>query len=37
MLARADARAGELAKSYDPARLAGRQCVQEYDALPSTN
>ena len=30
---RADARAGELAKAYDRARIAGDQCVREYDAL----
>ncbi|HEN8705664.1 TPA: DUF2514 domain-containing protein [Pseudomonas putida] len=33
LLARADARAGELAKAYDQARIAGRQCEREYDAL----
>jgi hypothetical protein len=33
LLARADARAGELAKAYDQARIAGEQCVREYDAL----
>ncbi|WP_409567247.1 DUF2514 family protein [Pseudomonas sp.] len=33
LLARADARAGELAKAYDQARIAGHQCVQEYDGL----
>jgi len=33
LLARADARAGELAKAYDRARIAGEQCAQEYDAL----
>ncbi|WP_296230393.1 DUF2514 domain-containing protein [Pseudomonas sp. UBA4617] len=33
LLARADARAGELAKAYDSARIAGRQCEHEYDAL----
>ncbi|MBA6150327.1 DUF2514 domain-containing protein [Pseudomonas juntendi] len=33
LLARADARAGELAKAYDRARIAGQQCEQEYDAL----
>lgn len=30
---RADARAGELAKAYDRARIAGDQCAREYDAL----
>ncbi|MDZ5601751.1 DUF2514 domain-containing protein [Pseudomonas sp. RP23018S] len=33
LLARADARAGELAKAYDRARVAGEQCAAEYDAL----
>lgn len=33
LLARADERAGELAKAYDRARIAGQQCEQEYDAL----
>jgi len=33
LLARADARAGELAKAYDQARIAGLQCAQEYDGL----
>ncbi|WP_207869489.1 DUF2514 domain-containing protein [Pseudomonas sp. 51_B] len=33
LLARADARAGELAKAYDRARIAGRQCVSEYNGL----
>ncbi|MBH3412863.1 DUF2514 domain-containing protein [Pseudomonas putida] len=33
LLARADERAGELAKAYDAARTAGRQCEREYDAL----
>jgi hypothetical protein len=33
LLARADARAGELAKAYDQARIAGEQCQREYDAL----
>ncbi|WP_119140748.1 DUF2514 domain-containing protein [Pseudomonas reidholzensis] len=33
LLARADARAGELAKAYDGARIAGRQCEREYDGL----
>jgi hypothetical protein len=33
LLARADARAGELAKAYDRARIAGDQCVAEYEAL----
>ena len=33
LLTRADARAGELAKAYDGARIAGRQCEAEYDAL----
>jgi hypothetical protein len=30
---RADARAGELAKAYDQARIAGKQCENEYDVL----
>ncbi|WP_281211508.1 DUF2514 domain-containing protein [Pseudomonas fulva] len=33
LLARADARAGELAKAYDQSRIAGEQCRREYDAL----
>ncbi|AIR90597.1 DUF2514 domain-containing protein [Pseudomonas cremoricolorata] len=33
LLARADARAGDLAKAYDRARVAGEQCQQEYDSL----
>ncbi|MCY1463236.1 hypothetical protein D9M71_811040 [compost metagenome] len=33
LLARADERAGELAKAYDLARIAGQQCEREYDAL----
>ena len=33
LLARADERAGDLAKAYDAARSAGRQCEREYDAL----
>ncbi|MFG0540242.1 DUF2514 domain-containing protein [Pseudomonas sp. YQ_5] len=33
LLARSDERAGELAKAYDAARAAGRQCEREYDAL----
>lgn len=33
LLARSDERAGELAKAYDAARTAGRQCEREYDAL----
>jgi hypothetical protein len=33
LLARADARAGELAKAYDRARIAGRTCEASYDAL----
>ncbi|MEX0297299.1 DUF2514 domain-containing protein [Pseudomonas putida] len=33
LLARADARAGELAAAFDRARIAGKQCEQEYDAL----
>jgi hypothetical protein len=33
LLARADARAGELAKAYDRARIAGDQCEDEYDSL----
>lgn len=35
LLARADKRAGELAKAYDRAREAGEQCVREYDGLAS--
>ncbi|MBC3496185.1 DUF2514 domain-containing protein [Pseudomonas sp. SWRI100] len=31
LLTRADARAGELAKAYDQARIAGEQCEREYD------
>ncbi|ERT18911.2 hypothetical protein O162_09105 [Pseudomonas putida SJ3] len=33
LLTRADARAGELAKAYDRARIAGLACEAEYDAL----
>lgn len=33
LLTRADERAGELAKAYDAARTAGRQCEREYDGL----
>lgn len=33
LLARADARAGELAKAYDQSRIAGKQCEREYDSL----
>ncbi|MBA1187701.1 DUF2514 domain-containing protein [Pseudomonas entomophila] len=33
LLARADARAGTLAKAYDQARIAGLQCAREYDGL----
>ena len=33
LLARTDARAGELAKAYDRARIAGELCVREYEAL----
>jgi len=33
LLSRADQRAGELAKAYDRARIAGQQCEREYDAL----
>ncbi|MEN5305330.1 DUF2514 domain-containing protein [Pseudomonas sp. TWI628] len=33
LLARSDARAGELAQAYDRARIAGQQCEREYDAL----
>jgi len=33
LLTRADKQAGELAKAYDAARSAGRQCEREYDAL----
>ncbi|WP_445677616.1 DUF2514 domain-containing protein [Pseudomonas putida] len=33
LLARADARAGELAKAYDRARIAGQFCEASYNAL----
>ncbi|MGE1530812.1 DUF2514 domain-containing protein [Pseudomonas putida] len=33
LLARADARAGELAKAYDRARIAGQLCEASYNAL----
>ncbi|CRN08022.1 MULTISPECIES: DUF2514 domain-containing protein [unclassified Pseudomonas] len=33
LLARADARAGELAKAYDRARIAGELCQRSYDTL----
>ncbi|MFG0864644.1 DUF2514 domain-containing protein [Pseudomonas sp. FYR_7] len=33
LLARADARAGELAKTYDQARIAGQLCEASYNAL----
>jgi hypothetical protein len=33
LLKRADARAGELAKAYDGARIAGQACERMYDAL----
>lgn len=33
LLARADARAGELAKAYDRARIAGMTCEASYNAL----
>ncbi|WP_414707847.1 DUF2514 family protein [Pseudomonas sp. UBA6562] len=33
LLARADARAGELAKAYERARISVQQCAKEYDAL----
>ena len=33
LFARADARAGELAKAYDRARIAGQLCEHEHDAL----
>jgi hypothetical protein len=33
LLTRADARAGELAKAYDQARIAGELCEASYDAL----
>lgn len=35
LLARADERAGELAKAYDRARIAGQQCEREYEAISS--
>ncbi|MBI6925730.1 DUF2514 domain-containing protein [Pseudomonas fulva] len=37
LLARADARAGELAKAYDQARIAGVQCEREYDGMRSVS
>jgi hypothetical protein len=33
LFARADARAGELAKAYDQARIAGQLCERSYNAL----
>jgi len=36
LLTRADARAGELAKVYDRARIAGQQCEREHDSLNRT-
>lgn len=33
LFARADARAGELAKAYDQARIAGQLCEASYNAL----
>ena len=33
LFARADARAGELAKAYDRARIAGLACEASYNAL----
>ncbi|CAI3787528.1 hypothetical protein AHFPHNDE_01192 [Pseudomonas sp. MM227] len=33
LLERADARAGDLAKAYDRARIAGQACEQAYDSL----
>ena len=33
LLTRADARAGELAKAYDQARIAGQACEASYNAL----
>ncbi|MEW5621399.1 DUF2514 family protein [Pseudomonas putida] len=33
LLTRADARAGELAKAYDRARIAGEQCEFQYESL----
>lgn len=33
LLARADARAGELATAYDRAKIAGDQCTMEYDYM----
>ncbi|WP_426808039.1 DUF2514 domain-containing protein [Pseudomonas sp. WOUb67] len=33
LLARADQRAGELAKAYDRALISGQQCEREYDAF----
>ncbi|MBF8793498.1 DUF2514 domain-containing protein [Pseudomonas monteilii] len=35
LLTRADARAGDLAKAYDRARIAGLACERSYDALSS--
>lgn len=37
LLARADARSGELAKAYDRSRIAGKQCEREYESLTSAN
>ena len=37
LLARADARAGELAAAYDRARIAGLQCSSEYDLMRKTS
>ncbi|MGO0684792.1 DUF2514 domain-containing protein [Pseudomonas fulva] len=37
LLARADARAGELAKAYDQSRIAGEQCEREYDGMRSVS
>ncbi|MGO0686846.1 DUF2514 domain-containing protein [Pseudomonas fulva] len=37
LLTRADARAGELAKAYDQARIAGVQCEREYDGMRSVS
>lgn len=37
LLTRADARAGELAKAYDHAKIAGLACERSYEALRATS
>ena len=37
LLKRADARAGELAKAYDAARIAGQACERSYDAIKNNS